>query len=176
MTDDQPPPPSRRSSKDRAKEVARLLRTIQEQAEETEFVRLAPGPPPRSPVWYLVLVLGLVLNAWVWFDRPSWLVGAPPAAEAPADRERALRFHMCLQAQAIEAHRIATGDLPDSLDELRGALPGMRYQRSGARSWELLGEVGELRLLLRGSQPIEEFLGDYEPLFGLAAPPEPALP
>jgi len=173
MTDDAPSAPGRRSRSDRAREVAQLLRTIQQEAEEKEFIRLDPGPPPRSPVWYLVLVLGVVLNLWVWIDQPAWLVGSSPAPRSEVEEERALRFQMFIQGQQIEAHRTNTGELPGSLAELGGPLPGMRYQRSGARSWELLGESGQLRLILRGSQPMEEFVGSYEPLLGLPEPEEP---
>lgn len=168
MSDAPPPPRPRPSAAERAQEVAKLLKTIQKEAEEREFVRLQPGPPPRNPVWYGVLVLALVLNAWIWIDRPAWLVGEPPAPVPEARQERALRLHMYVQGQRIEAYRRQHGEPPDSLEQAGPPLEGMRYQRSGPRSWELLGESGSLRVILRGSQDMEEFLGPYEDLLGLA--------
>lgn len=170
MSDATPPPSRRQSRADRAKEVAQLVRSIQEQAEEKEFIRLAPGPPPRSPVWYAVLVLLVVLNGWVWIERPAWLVGERPSVQSPEERERALRFHMYVQGQKIEAFRRAEGRLPASIEEAGTPVPGTRYQPSGLRSWEILGEEGTLRLLLRSSQPADDFLGAYEPLLGTGAP------
>lgn len=167
MSEDPSPPRRPPSAADRAKEVAELLRTIQQDAEEREFVRLDPGPPPRSPIWYLALALAVVLNLWIWIDRPAWLVGATPTQVAELQREQALRFQMYLQGQRIEAFRVDNGDLPGSLEEAGPPVPGIRYQRSGLRSWEILGESEGLRLILRGSQEMDEFLGPYETLLGL---------
>lgn len=167
MSEEPSPPRRRPSAADRAKEVAELLRTIQQDAEEREFVRLDPGPPPRSRIWYLALALAVVLNLWIWIDRPPWLVGATPAPVPEAQREQALRFQMYLQGQRVEAFRIDNGDLPGSLEEAGPPVPGIRYQRSGLRSWEILGESESLRLILRGSQEMDEFLGPYETLLGL---------
>ena len=147
--------------------MAQLLRTIQEQAEEREFVRLQPGPPPRSPVWYVVLVVLLLLNGWIWVDRPARLVGEAPPTWSEAERERALRFHLYVQGQKLEAYRAEHGRLPEVLDDAGTPLPGIRYQAAGSRSWELLGESGQVRILLRASQPMGEFLHDYEALLGL---------
>jgi hypothetical protein len=168
MSDAPPPPRPRPSAAERAKEVAALLKTIQQEAEEREFVRLQPGPPPRSPAWYGVLVLAVALNAWVWIDRPAWLVGDSPAPAPEARQEQALRLQMYVQGQQIEAFRREYGEPPETLEDAGRPMAGMRYQRAGTRSWELLGESGRLRIILRGSQNMEEFLGSYEDLLGLA--------
>jgi hypothetical protein len=168
MSDAPPPPRPRPSAAERAKEVAQLLKSIQQDAEEREFVRLQPGPPPRSPLWYGVLVLAVALNAWVWLDRPAWLVGESPSPVPELRQEQALRLQMYVQGQQIEAYRRDRGAPPESLEEAGPPLDGMRYQRAGPRSWELLGESGTFRIILRGSQDMGEFLGSYEELIGLA--------
>jgi hypothetical protein len=116
------------------------------------------------------IVAGVVLNAYIWVGQPAWLVGESPAPATAAEREQALRLQMYVQGQQIEAFRRERGELPGRLEEIGPPQPGIRYQQAGPRSWELLGESGQLRLILRSSQPMEEFLGPYERLLGLEAP------
>ena len=45
---------------------------------------------------------------------------------------------LILQAQQVEAFRVRSQRLPNSLDELPGAVQGVRYARSGNRAYQLI--------------------------------------
>ena len=45
---------------------------------------------------------------------------------------------LLLQAQQVEAFRVRSQRLPNSLEELPATLPGVRYARSGNRAYQLI--------------------------------------
>jgi hypothetical protein len=140
-----------------------LVRSIQRSAAEKAKARQEQdGDKRRSRIWYIVLVVVALANAYVWTDRPEWLVGNVSQLDTAAEREGVLRFRMYVQGQRIEAYRRETGVLPDGLDLTGAPFEGMRYQRTGPASWELMGELEDVRLLLRSSQSMSDFLAETE--------------
>jgi hypothetical protein len=115
---------------------------------------------PRSKAWYVVLVLVALANAYVWIAQPVWLVGNVSQLDTPAEREGVLRFRMYVQAQRIEAFRRENGTLPERLNQTGVPFEGISYQRTGPASWELMGELQDIQLLLRSTDSPTEFLAE----------------
>lgn len=86
----------------------------------------------------IAAALLLVLAGAVAVAPPAWVRPAPPAQLTEGARERGIRIALLLQAQQVEAYRVRTQQLPEALDELPSTLPGVRYARSGARSYQLV--------------------------------------
>jgi hypothetical protein len=161
-----PSGPSRGSDRPRD-DAAALVRTIQKDVAHRERARKAPSGAGRKRRWQIALLIALAANVYVWVGRPAWIVGDPPGVQTAAEEEGVLRFRMYVQGQRIETFRREHGELPERLEETGPPLEGMRYQRTGPTSWELLGESGGVQLLLRSSQPMAEFLGSYQEPLGV---------
>lgn len=148
----------RRSPEPSRDEVADLIRSI----EENEVARSGRAPLRSkkgvSPVWYAVLLLAIVGNAYLWLARPAWVFGGSEAGAGTVDVEGRLRYQVYMQAARIEAYRRAQGQLPGTQDELGGVPEGIRYVRTGPESWELTGESGDVRVTYRSSDAMEDFL------------------
>lgn len=157
MATDSPSDP-RRSSEPSRDEVADLIRSI----EESELARPSRAPlrPKRgvSPVWYALILLAIVGNAYLWLARPAWVSGGSEVGAGTVDEEGRLRYQVYVQAARIEAYRRAQGQLPGTQDELGGVPEGIRYERTGPESWELTGASGDLRVTFRSSDEMEGFL------------------
>jgi hypothetical protein len=69
---------------------------------------------------------------------PGWATPEPPALLGRAEQARNARAALLLQAQQIEAFRVRAQRLPDTLGEVTGTLPGVRYVRSGTRAYQLV--------------------------------------
>ena len=80
----------------------------------------------------------LVLAGVVAVAPPGWVRPEPPAQLTEGARARGIRLALLLQAQQVEAYRVRTQQLPETLEDLPGALPGVRYARSGSRSYQLV--------------------------------------
>jgi len=170
MSEQPPKPPSDGAAPPSRppEDVAALVRTIQK--DVAEKAQLPPGSSMRrktGPAWYVLLVLAAVANGYLWIGRPAWIVGESAGIQTPEQEEGVLRFRMYIQGQRIEAYRQQHGELPTTLAETGPPLPGMRYQVTGPDSWELLGEAGQSRLILHSSQPMGEFLGNYQGTLGI---------
>ncbi len=152
----------------RPEDVASLVRTIQKDAAEREQVRRTPSPRGRqSRWWYFALVFTLGANLYVWIGQPDWVVGAPTGPQTAAEEEGILRFRMYVQGQRVEAYWRENGAFPERLEDTGEPLEGMRYQRTGPDSWELLGEMGQAGLILRSSMSMGEFIGNYQEPLGV---------
>lgn len=144
-------------------EAAALVRTIQMNAADKARSQQGPrNEKPRSPIWYVILVLATLANAYVWIAKPEWLVGNVSQLDSVAEREGVLRFRMYVQGQKIEGYRREYGVLPDRLDQIGASFDGLRYQRTGAASWELMGELDDVQLLLRSSESLADFLAESQ--------------
>ncbi len=147
----------------RKDDIASLVRDIHQDAVRKEEIRSTPMVRQRVRwPWYLALALAAVGNVYLWVGQPAWLVGERAAPMTPEREEGILRFQMYVQAQRIEAFRTQHGRLPQTLEETGEPFPGMSYRVTGPGSWELLGVSDRARLVLLSSQPIEEFLGNYQ--------------
>jgi hypothetical protein len=80
----------------------------------------------------------LLLAGVVAVAPPAWVRPEPPAQLTEGARARGIRLALLLQAQQVEAYRVRTQQLPESLGELPITLPGVRYARSGGRSYQLV--------------------------------------
>ena len=92
----------------------------------------------------------------VW--PPGLLVPEPPPTLTEQDAIVGLRVTLLLQAQQIEAFRVAEERLPASLEEAGPAFDGVRYVRSGNRLYQLVAyrPDGE-PLIFDSASPAPEF-------------------
>lgn len=158
---DEPKRPS--SGGPQGDDIASLIRDIHQDAVKKEEIRSKPMVRQRAKwPWYVALVLAAIGNVYLWVGQPAWLVGERPGPLTVEREEGILRFQMYVQAQRIEAFRTQFGRLPSTLEETGDPFPGMSYRVTGPSSWELLGVSDRARLVLLSSQPIHEFLGNYQ--------------
>lgn len=128
--------------------------------QEAHF-RQPLAEPKRTGVWKApVAMIVFTLSAYLLAFPPQWISGAalPTISEsARADGTKAALF---IQAQQIEAFRVRRGRLPGSLEELEGALPGIRFVRSNSRVFQLVAtDVGRPSVIYDSTRPIDEFAG-----------------
>lgn len=119
---------------------ARLLAEALAHAEHKEARYRVPMDTGTARRWKGLAATGIfVLAAWVAAAPPGWVRPEPPAQLNAAARARNIRTALLLQAQQVEAFRVRTQRLPNSLTELPVTLPGVRYARSGNRAYQLIG-------------------------------------
>ena len=119
---------------------ARLLAQALAHAEHQEARYRVPVADTRQAARWKALLSGvlLVLAGAVAVAPPEWVRPDPPAQLNAAARTRDIRMALVLQAQQVEAFRVQSQRLPNSLDELPALLDGVRYARSGNRSYQLI--------------------------------------
>ncbi len=117
----------------------RLIAEALAHAEALDAVYLPPTEVEPDRRWRgpLASVL-LVLAGTLALFPPTWLQGPPPPAVSTADAVLGARLTLELQAAHVEAFQQQHQRLPDDLDELGSALPGVRYVRSGERVYQLV--------------------------------------
>lgn len=128
--------------------------------QEAHF-RQPLAEPKRTGVWKApVAMIVFTLSAYLLAFPPQWISGAalPTISEsARADGTKAALF---IQAQQIEAFRVRRGRLPGSLEELEGALPGIRFVHSNSRVFQLVAtDGGRPSVIYDSTRPIDEFAG-----------------
>jgi hypothetical protein len=118
---------------------ARLLAEALAHAEHKEARYRVPLADSRRLARWKSLAASavLVLAGVVAVAPPAWVRPEPPAQLTAGARARGIRLALLLQAQQIEAYRVRTNALPETLDALPATLPGVRYARSG-RSYQLV--------------------------------------
>ena len=118
----------------------RLLAQALAHAEMQEAsYRVLFAAPRRVARWKGILASVLLLVAMVILAAPpGWVLPQPPAQIDPPGRARSIRAALLLQAQQVDAYRVRFQRLPDSLDELPGQLPGVRFVKSGSRAYQLI--------------------------------------
>ncbi len=109
-------------------------------AEHKEARYRVPVVDTRQAARWKALASGvlLVLAGAVAVAPPQWVRPEPPAQLNAAARTRDIRMALLLQAQQVEAFRVQSQRLPNSLDELPALLSGVRYARSGNRAYQLI--------------------------------------
>lgn len=89
---------------------------------------------------------------------PAWLRPEPPAQIDAATRTRDIRKALLLQAQQIDAYRVSRQRLPDTLEDLPGRVPGVRYVRSSSRLYQLIAYAPDGHAVVYdSSNPAPEF-------------------
>ena len=160
---DQPPQPveqARYVSEEqvRARALAEVLReqdartqaSLKAEARRAHTMRIRRG----------ALIATWVMVAWIWVASPSWLrVPSPPLPTVAAEAE-ALRLHVFLQSQAIEAYRERSGRLPYVLQEAGPPFRGLEYRRHDSRTYELQGRSERVLLRYHSEQPALDFVGE----------------
>jgi hypothetical protein len=87
--------------------------------------------------WGLAALLGLAA-VLALTAPPPWVSGPPLPSLSPEDRTAGLQAALVLLAGHIEAYRARTGRLPQTLEEVGGSFPGVRYVRSNNRVFQLV--------------------------------------
>lgn len=160
---DQPPQPvgqARYVSEEqvRARALAEVLREqdartqahLEAEARRAHTTRIRRG----------ALIVTWTVVTWIWVASPSWLrVPSPPRPTVAAEAE-ALRLHVFLQSQAIEAYRERSGRLPYVLQEAGPPFRGLEYRRHDSRTYELQGRSERVLLRYHSEQPALDFVGE----------------
>jgi hypothetical protein len=123
----------------------RLLAEALAHAEHKEARYRVPYDDRRTANQWKALVIVVLLSlagAWT-VAPPRWARPEPPASLSPPDRLRSTRLALLLQAQQVEAYRVKSRQLPASLEELSSRLPGVRYVRSGTRTYQLIAYASD---------------------------------
>jgi hypothetical protein len=99
-----------------------------------------PLPETRKTgLWKTPLALVVfVLAGYLVVFPPPWLQGDPLPDLDPAAKMQGVHASLYLQAQQVEAFRLETGRLPNSIEEMDLAFEGLRYVRSNNRIYQLV--------------------------------------
>lgn len=159
---DQPPQPvdhARYVSEEqvRARALAEVLREQDARAQASQEAEARRSRRTRIRRSALIAAWGLVI--WIWVASPAWLRVAPPPRPTVAEEAEALRLHVFLQSQAIEAYRQRSGRLPYVLQEAGPPFRGLEYRRRDSRTYELQGRSERVVLRYHSEQPPLDFVG-----------------
>ena len=122
-----------------AEERDRLLAAALAHAEMQEAIYRVPTEERRSRRIKSTIAAGIFLIAALMaVNPPGLLVPEPPPLLAEEDRGLGTLVALTLQAQQVEAFRVANGRLPRSIAELEGGIPGIRFVRSSNRLYQLI--------------------------------------
>lgn len=138
MIPDDNEPPVHRVSRvdDRQRLLSETLAHVE--AQEAHY-RLPMEPERRQPLWKTGMAFALFLLAGCFaIHPPAVLRGPRPPAPTVAEQEQGVRAVLYLQAEQVEAFRIAKGRLPASLSEVEVRMPGVEYVRSNSRTYQLV--------------------------------------
>lgn len=160
---DQPPQPVDRpryvsEEQERARALAEVLRD-----QETRILASARAEERREQVAARrrrALIAAWAAVAWIWIASPSWTRVQPPPTPTVAEEAEALRLHVFLQTQAIEAYRERSGRLPYVLQEAGPPFRGMEYRRRDSRTYELQARSDRVLLRYHSDQPPLDFVED----------------
>ena len=106
------------------------------------------------------LTLLALLGTYVFVLRPEWVFPPAPLVESPALSEASLRLALVRERQLVEAHLRQYGQLPRSLAETGGRLPGATLTPGAGTSFVVAVPLGPGLLELSSSDPLELFLGN----------------
>lgn len=156
------------SDKERERAVLEVLRLEREREAALEFQRLRWERERRRKrglgVRHALFLLALVGTVYVFSGGPLWLQPPPPPPPTAEHLDASLRLALYLQGQRIESFRQREGRLPESLAEVGGGLPEIRYSRTERGTYHLAGVTDDRTLFYSSSlsQTPVEFLEDAE--------------
>lgn len=117
----------------------RLLAAALSHVHMQEAIYRVPTESGTSRRWKgLIASFVLVAAVFVAGLPPAFLVPEAPTTLSVEERMRGLRVSLLVQAEQIEAFRVRENRLPDSLSEVRSALPGIRFVKSNDRLYQLV--------------------------------------
>lgn len=164
------PTPHVSEEHERARALADVLR---DQAARVEAARQDDQRRRRrARVRRACLGITWVGVAWIWLFSPSWTNIRPPEPPPVSEEASALRLHVFLQSQVIEAYRLQRGRLPYVLQEAGPPFRGIEYLRRDSRSYELRGSTDRVRLRYSSAQPPLDFVGAAADLLSRASSAE----
>lgn len=160
---DQPPQPvesARYVSEEqvRARALAEVLREQDARAQASLEAEARRARTARIRRGALIATWAGV--GWIWVASPSWLRVPPPPSPTVAEEAEALRIHVFLQSQAIEAYRERSGRLPYVLQEAGPPFRGLEYRRHDSRTYVLQGRSERVILRYHSEQPALDFVGE----------------
>lgn len=155
------------SDRERERAVLEVLRLQREREAAQAFQRLRWERERRRKrglgLRHAVFLLALVGTVYVFSGSPLWLQ-APPPGPSVEHLDASLRLSLYLQGQRVETFRQREGRLPESLAEVGGGFPEIRYSRTDRGTYHLAG-VTETHTVFYSSssrQTAAEFLDGYE--------------
>jgi hypothetical protein len=108
-------------------------------ARDTRYQGMRWQARPAVRWWKWGIAALLVVGALLALAAPPTRVAGPPLPSlSPEDRTAGLQAALVLLAGHIEAYRARTGRLPQTLEEVGGSFPGVRYVRSNNRVFQLV--------------------------------------
>ena len=114
----------------------------------------------RPIVFAAIAVPCLAIYLYTAIARPEWVYGPDVARTAPAQREAHLRFAMVLMAERVNAYRVSTGALPETLLEVGEDWRDIGYTVVDGTAYELRAAVDSTRaIVLQSSDDPVAFLG-----------------
>jgi hypothetical protein len=138
---------------------------LKQQADLREAEQRADAARRRNrnrvrPIVWAAAVLALFLCAYIYIERPEWVIPASVPPESLAIQEASLRIGMANVAQHVERFRQRQGKLPRTLLEAGTHVEGITYQPLDSTEWRLIGSHGGVELTLASREPLPRFLGN----------------
>lgn len=113
-------------------------------ARDTRYQGTPWQARPAVVWWKWGLAALLALSALLALAAPpTWVSGPSLPSLSPEERAAGLEAALVLQAGRIEAYRSRTGRLPQTLAQVGGSFPGIRYVRSNNRVFQLVAVRGD---------------------------------
>ena len=106
------------------------------------------------------LTLLALLGTYLFVLRPEWVFTAVPVAEAPEVSEASMRLALVRERQRVELYLQEHHQLPRSLAEAGGRLPGARLVASAGDRFGVTVPLAGTLLELWSTDNLETFLGN----------------
>jgi len=137
----------------------RLLAATLAHAAMQEAVYRVPMDTGETRRWKGMIASTIFFFAAVAaLSPPGLLVPDAPAQLTVADHLYGVRITLLLQAEQVEAFRVRTQRLPDSLADLAATFPGVRFVKSSNRLYQLLAYTPDgVAVVYDSSTPAPEF-------------------
>lgn len=137
----------------------RILAAALAQVEMQEAIYRVPTDSGSADRGKSTIALVLMIMAVLVSVRPPALViPDPPAQVGETDQIYGTRVALLLQVQQIEAYRIREQRLPESLEEVTVALPGVRFVKSSNRLYQLIAYTpGGIAIVYDSAAPTPDF-------------------
>jgi len=114
----------------------------------------------RSRLLTSGLTLLALLGTYIFVLRPDWVITTLPVAEAPEISEASMRLALVRERQRVETFLREHDQLPRSLAEAGGRLPGATLVAADERRFAIAIQLDGKRLELWSTDSLETFLGN----------------